>query len=181
MPKQNRYRGAGWSRRGWDVVNFNGEFVLELIKNEQLIAPYVSSQQVALEDDFKDGKGYWSGLHAQPIVLGYNTKLIKKEDVPTSYEALLNSRWKGKKISIDNEGLGLLKGLESAWGKLQAVDYLKKLAAQGPVPCVVTRIGFSSWRRVNIRCSSRMPIPLRVPSTLERRSIGFRWIPCRSS
>ncbi|MGH7872781.1 MAG: ABC transporter substrate-binding protein [Candidatus Binatia bacterium] len=120
-------------RHSWDLVNFNGEFVLELVK-QKLIAPYVSPQQVSLEDDFKDGKGYWSGLHAQPIVLGYNTKLVKKEDVPTTYEALLNSRWKGKKISIDNEGFGLLKGLESAWGKQQAVDYLKKLAALEPVP-----------------------------------------------
>jgi iron(III) transport system substrate-binding protein len=120
-------------RHTWDIVNFNGEFVLELIK-QKLIAPYVSPQQVMLEDDFKDSKGYWSGLHAQPIVLGYNTRMVKKEDVPTSYEALLNSGWKGKKISIDNEGFGLLKGLESAWGKQRAVDYLKKLASQEPVP-----------------------------------------------
>lgn len=120
-------------RHTWDIVNFNGEFVLELIK-QKLIAPYVSPQQVMLEDDFKDSKGYWSGLHAQPIVLGYNTRMVKKEDVPTSYEALLNPRWKGKKVSIDNEGFGLLKGLESAWGKQRAVDYLKKLASQEPVP-----------------------------------------------
>jgi iron(III) transport system substrate-binding protein len=120
-------------RRSWDLVNFNGEFVLELIK-QKLIAPYVSPQQVMLEDDFKDSKGYWSGLHAQPIVLGYNTRMVKKEDVPTSYEALLNPRWKGKKISIDNEGFGLLKGLESAWGRQRAVDYLKRLASQEPVP-----------------------------------------------
>jgi iron(III) transport system substrate-binding protein len=120
-------------RHSWDIANFNGEFVLELVK-QKLIAPYVSPQQAMLEDDFKDKNGYWTGLHAQPIVLGYNTRLVKKEEVPTSYEALLDSRWKGKKISIDNEGFGLLKGLESAWQRQRALDYLKKLASQDPVP-----------------------------------------------
>jgi iron(III) transport system substrate-binding protein len=120
-------------RHSWDIANFNGEFVLELVK-QKLIAPYVSAHQGMLEDDFKDAKGFWSGLHAQPIVLGYNTRLVKKEEAPASYEALLNPKWKGRKISIDNEGFGLLKGLEGAWGKQRAVDYLKKLAAQEPVP-----------------------------------------------
>src|SRR5688572_19720237 len=120
-------------RHSWDIANFNGEFVLELMK-QKLITPYVSPQQAMLEDDFKDRNGYWTGLHAQPIDLGYNTRLVNKEDVPTSYEALLNSRWRGKKISIDNEGFGLLKGLETAWGRQRAVKYLKKLASQEPVP-----------------------------------------------
>jgi iron(III) transport system substrate-binding protein len=120
-------------RHSWDIANFNGEFVLELVK-QKLIAPYVSPQQAMLEDDFKDRNGYWTGLHAQPIVLGYNTRLVKREDVPTSYEALLDSKWRGKKISIDNEGFGLLKGLESAWQRQRALDYLTKLASQEPVP-----------------------------------------------
>ena len=32
-------------RHSWDLVNFNGEFVLELVK-QKLIAPYVSPQQI---------------------------------------------------------------------------------------------------------------------------------------
>jgi iron(III) transport system substrate-binding protein len=39
-------------RHSWDIANFNGEFVLELLK-QKLIAPYVSPQQAMLEDDFK--------------------------------------------------------------------------------------------------------------------------------
>jgi iron(III) transport system substrate-binding protein len=120
-------------RHSWDVVNFNGEFVLELVK-QKLIAPYASVEHAMMDDDMKDGNGYWSGLHAQPIVLGYHTRQVKKEDVPATYEALLHPRWKGRKISIDNEGFGLLKGLEKAWGRERAIAYLKKLAAQEPVP-----------------------------------------------
>ena len=71
----------------------------------------------------------------EPIFLGYDAQVVgEKEACRKVMRALLNSRWKGKKISIDNEGFGLLKGLESAWGEQQAVDYLKKLAALEPVP-----------------------------------------------
>jgi iron(III) transport system substrate-binding protein len=137
-------------RHSWDLANFNGEFVLELVK-QKLIASYVSPQQAMLDDDFKDKDGIWSGLHAQPIVLGYNTKLVKSEEVPTSYEALLDPKWKGRRISIDNEGFGLLKGLENAWGRQRAIEYLKKLATQAPVPCAATRTGFSSSPPESIR------------------------------
>jgi iron(III) transport system substrate-binding protein len=61
------------------------------------------------------------GLLRQPYVLGYNTNRVKKEDVSRTYEQLLDPRWKGKKISIDDEGYGPLSGLIKAWGKEKAV------------------------------------------------------------
>jgi iron(III) transport system substrate-binding protein len=160
-------------RHSWDIVNFNGEFVVELVK-QKLIAPYVSPQQAMLDDDFKDGNGYWSGLHAQPIVLGYNTKLVNKEDVPTSYEGLLNPRWKGRKISIDNEGFGLLKGLESAWGTKRAVEYLKKLALQEPVPMR------GNTHRVQLVAAGEYPLLIAFAHSIEsakHAGAPIDWVP----
>lgn len=147
-------------RHSWDLANFNGEFVLELVK-QKLIASYVSPQQAMLDDDFKDKDGIWSGLHAQPIVLGYNTKLVKSEEVPTSYEALLDPKWKGRRISIDNEGFGLLKGLENAWGRQRAIEYLKKLAAQAPVPMR------GNTHRVQLVAAGEYPILIAYAHSIE--------------
>lgn len=160
-------------RHTWDVANFNGEFVLELMK-QKLIAPYVSPQQAMLENDFKDENGYWSGLHAQPIVLGYNTNLVKKEDVPTSYDALLNSKWKKKRISIDNEGFGLLKGLENAWGPQRALDYLKKLASQDPVPMR------GNTHRVQLVAAGEYPLLIAYAHSIEsakHAGAPIDWVP----
>ena len=66
--------------------------------------------------------------------MGYNTELIKKEEVLQNYNALLESKKKGWKISIDNEGESLLIGLMKAWGREKAVEYLTKLAAQNVIP-----------------------------------------------
>jgi len=49
------------------------------------------------------------------------------------YEQLLEPKWKGRKISIDDSAYGLLAGLTRAWGKEKAVEYFKKLAGQDPV------------------------------------------------
>jgi iron(III) transport system substrate-binding protein len=82
----------------------------------------------------KDKEGYWTALYALPTGLGYNTKLVKKEDVPRTYEALLQTKKKGLRISIDNEGESLLSGLIQAWGKDKATHYMKQLATQDVVP-----------------------------------------------
>ncbi len=59
-----------------------------------------------------------------PFVLGYNTNLVKKDQVPKTHEQLLDAKWKGKKISIDDSAYGLLAGLMRAWGEEKAVAYL---------------------------------------------------------
>jgi iron(III) transport system substrate-binding protein len=90
-------------RHSWDVVTYTAEFVLEL-KQKKLIAAYDSPERKNYSEDLKDDQGYWTAIYALPIGLGYNTELIKKEEVPQNYNALLESKKKGWKISIDNEG-----------------------------------------------------------------------------
>ena len=58
-----------------------------------------------------DKEGYWKAFYVNPYALGYNAELVKMADVPKTYQQLLDPRWKGNKISIDNEAFGLLSGL----------------------------------------------------------------------
>jgi len=117
----------------WDVVSTRGDSVLTL-KEAELIAPYRSPEAKFVSKDMVDDDGYWTAYYVNPYVLGYNTNLVKKDEVPRTYEALLDPKWKGRKISIDDSAYGFLAGLIRAWGKEKAVAYFKKLAAQDPVP-----------------------------------------------
>jgi len=117
----------------WDVTNFSFETILGLIER-RLVAKYKSPERNMLYEDMMDSEGYWTAIYPQPTILGYNTNHVKKNEVPRTYNELLMPKWKGKKISIDNDGIGLLLGLSIAWGKEKALGYLRQLAANEPIP-----------------------------------------------
>ncbi len=71
------------------------------------------------------------GASVEHSILGtaYNTKLVSPKDVPKSYEDLLNPKWKGRKIAVEDQ-LKLFIYLTPIWGKEKTVNYLKKLEEQ---------------------------------------------------
>ncbi|HEX6175631.1 MAG TPA: extracellular solute-binding protein [Candidatus Binatia bacterium] len=147
-------------RHSWDVVTYTAEFVLEL-KQKKLIAAYDSPERKNYSEDLKDDQGYWTAIYALPIGLGYNTELIKKEEVPQSYNGLLESKKKGWKISIDNEGESLLIGLTKAWGREKAVQYLTKLAAQDVIP------GRGNTQRAQAVAAGEFPLLIAYTHSIE--------------
>jgi ABC-type Fe3+ transport system substrate-binding protein len=48
-------------------------------------------------------QGFWTAYYVNTYVLDFNTQAVRKESVPKSYEASLDPKWKGGKISIDTE------------------------------------------------------------------------------
>ena len=95
---------------GWDVAVGRGEMVLPLI-DKKLLATYASPERTMIYPDLADKRGYWTAWYVNGYVLGWNTKQVKKDDVPKTYEALLNPKWKGGQISVDTEAFGMLQGL----------------------------------------------------------------------
>jgi ABC-type Fe3+ transport system substrate-binding protein len=116
----------------WDVLLGGGGSFQSLL-DANVIVSYHSSQREAVSDALNDSAGYWSGYYINPYVLGYNTTSVKEDEVPKSYDELLEPRWKGNRIAIDSTAHGLLRGLAAAWGEDKAVAYLKRLADQQPV------------------------------------------------
>ncbi|MFQ5849667.1 MAG: extracellular solute-binding protein [Candidatus Binatia bacterium] len=65
-----------------------------------------------------------------PRSLAYNTKKVPKDQVPETYEDVLNPKWKGK-ISVDTD-LKEYIILAQAWGMEKTRDYLKRLGDLKP-------------------------------------------------
>ncbi len=157
----------------WDVAVGRGEMVLPLME-KKLIAAYRSPETKMIDDDLVDNESYWTAYYVNGYVLGYNTKLVKKEDVPRTYEALLNPRWKGGQISVDTEAYGMLQGLIGTWGKEKAVSYFKRLAALDPVP------KRGNTERVQLAVAGEYPLILAYNQTIERmtqRGAPIDWVP----
>lgn len=148
-------------RFSWDVVSqTSAEFVSEL-KEKQFIAPYASPERKSYSDDVKDAEGYWTGFYALPFGLGYNTELVKVEEVPKTYEELVDPRWKGRKISIDTQGHEMMIGLIRAWGEKKAVKYFRSLAAQDPVP------DRGNTKRILLTAAGQTPLVVAYTHTIE--------------
>ena len=157
----------------WDVVVGRGEMVLPL-KEKNLLAAYRSPETKMIDKDLTDAKGFWTAYYVNACVLGWNTKLVKKDQVPKTYEALLDPKWKGGQISVDTEAYGMLQGLIGVWGKEKAVAYFKKLAAQEPVP------KRGNTERVQLAVAGEYPLIIAYNQTMERmtqRGAPIDWLP----
>ena len=127
----------------WDVL-IGGSGLLQPLLEENLVASYHSPQRGGISNALIDSEGFWSGFYVNPYLLGYSTTLVKEEEIPRSYDELLDPRWKGNRIAIDSTAHGLLRGLAAAWGEDKAVAYLKRLAGQQPVMAVASIMAVDS-------------------------------------
>jgi ABC-type Fe3+ transport system substrate-binding protein len=157
----------------FDVVHGTGEIVLPLMELG-LIAPYNSPERKMIPEDLKGSKGYWTSVYVNSIVLGYNKNLVKPDDVPRSYADLLQPRWKGRKISLDDSYTTFLQGLISSWGKEKALSYLTQLSAQEPV------IMRGSTVRVQMAAAGEFPLVIAYANIIQylaEKGAPLDWIP----
>jgi iron(III) transport system substrate-binding protein len=157
----------------FDVAHGTGEIVLPLMEMG-LLAPYLSPERKMIPEDLKDKQGFWTSVYVNSVVLGYNTNLVKGQPLPRTYNDLLQPRWKGRKISLDDTYATFLQGLISAWGKEKALDYLKKLAEQDPV---VMR---GSTVRVQLAAAGEFPLVIAYANIIQylaEKGAPVDWVP----
>ena len=160
-------------RHDWDIVVGRGEMVLPLIERK-LITAYHSPEAKMVEDQLVDKDGYWTAYYVNSYVLGWNTKLVKKPDVPKTYEELLNPKWKGGQISVDTEAYGMLEGLKRVWGREKAIGYFRRLAALDPV------LKRGNTERVQLAVAGEYPLIVAYNQTIQRmtsRGAPIDWLP----
>ena len=78
-----------------DVIHI-GSPEMEALAREQVLAPITSPAQNDLQPGSVPAHRQWAATLLSVWVQAYNTKLIKKEELPKTYRDLLNPKWKGK-------------------------------------------------------------------------------------
>ena len=112
----------------FDVTNGSAEQASAL-KKIGAIDPYASPQRDFFAVPNKDQEGYFTSLYAIPIVLGYNTQLVKRAEAPKSYADLLHPKWKGN-MFLDDEAYEWFAVLLKHFGREKGLQYMKNLAKQ---------------------------------------------------
>ncbi len=71
--------------------------------------------------------------YVQPMGILINTRMVKDQDVPTSWSDLTNPKWKGRILSDDMRPLGSGNTMFAILQKNLGEDFNEKLAGQKPV------------------------------------------------
>lgn len=111
-----------------DVINGNSE-VSYALKEIGALDPYRSPQKEFFPASYRDKEGYFAPTYIIPVITAYNTKLVKPDDVPKTYEDLLQPKWKGK-MFLDTEEFPMAFVLLNHFGREKGLQYLKALAKQ---------------------------------------------------
>jgi iron(III) transport system substrate-binding protein len=118
-----------------DVVEGSGTAV-PLI-NAGAVLPFASPHIADYQEIYRDPRHLWAATRFSYYGLGYNTKLVTKAEVPKTYEALLDPKWKGKMAWRVGDSTGaelFITAVRIAMGDAKAEPYLAALAKQNLIP-----------------------------------------------
>ncbi len=118
--RANRHTMDVAETNGPEMESLHREKVLQLVKSPHLadlIAPALLPH------------GEWVGTRMNVFVQAYNTKAVRKQDLPKTWQDLLDPKWKGK-LGIEQEDADWLAGMLSAMGEAKGTKLFKDIVAK---------------------------------------------------
>ena len=115
---QRAIQEARGNRNTMDIAETNGP-ELESMHREKILTAVKSPHLTDLIAPAIRPHGEWVGTRLNVFVQAYNTKLVKKEEVPKTWEDLANPKWKGK-LGIEQEDADWLAGQFAELGEAKA-------------------------------------------------------------
>jgi iron(III) transport system substrate-binding protein len=146
---------ANGNRHAVDLVETNGP-ELEMLHREGLAqavkSPYLSDIIPAA----KQPHGEWVGTRLNVFALAYNTKAVKKDELPKTYDDLMQARWKGR-LGIEADDTEWLAGVLSQIGEQKGIQVFRDIVQKNGIS---VRRGHTLL--TNLVVSGEVPLALTV-------------------
>jgi iron(III) transport system substrate-binding protein len=113
-----------------DVLETNGP-EMEIFYREKLLEPFYSPAFKDLPPAAFPKHRHWVADRFNFFVIGYNTNLVKPEDVPNSYSDLLKPRWAGK-VGLEAGDVDWFGAMVKGMGEREGLAFFRKLAEFRP-------------------------------------------------
>jgi iron(III) transport system substrate-binding protein len=117
-------------RHAVDVVETNGP-EMEMLAREKLLAEFHSPYHADLPQDAIPAHRTWFPDRLNFFVVGYNTKLVGRAELPATYEGFLDPKWRGR-IGIEATDGEWMATLIKVWGQQKGMDFFRRLSAMKP-------------------------------------------------
>ena len=157
---------------------FNGDvimissFEVRVLMQKKLLQKYVSPHSQFYPEGFTDKDGFWTSVYSIPRVIAYNTKLVRLDAAPKTFEDLLQPRWKGG-IGLSDSAVLWYTGFLKFHGEEKGRDYMRKLATQRPAfrdsETVITQLLAAGEFPLGLTYSHQA-------ATMKRRGAPVEWV-----
>ena len=122
---QRAVQEARANRAAMDIAETNGP-ELESMSREKIVVAVKSPHLKDLIEQAVRPHGEWVGTRLNVFVQAYNTKAVKKEELPRRWEDLADPKWKGK-LGIEQEDADWLAGQYAELGADKAAKVFKQI------------------------------------------------------
>jgi len=144
-----------------DVVETNG-LELEALQREKMLQAFRSPYVSDLIADAIQPHGQWIATRMHIYCIGYNSDLVKKEDLPKTFKDFLNPIWKGK-IGIEATNYPWFAAVMEELGEREGIRLFQDIVKTNGISI---RKGHNLL--VNLVASGEVPIAL----TINKQAVG---------
>ncbi len=114
----------------WDVVSSTGYYAYNL-KKRGMLASYDSPERKFIRAGHKDSQAMWTSIYTNYTVIGYNSRLVGKDNIPKSHADLLKPIWKGQ-IGLVSTAYEWFAVMLQGMGNEKGMAFMRELAKQQP-------------------------------------------------
>src|SRR6266850_842806 len=163
-------RALAESRAGKSAVDvYEGSgHGMEILHREALLEKFWSPAFGDIPPGAFPRHGYYAPDNLLFFVMGFNTRLVKLEDVPKSYEDLLQPRWSGN-FGIEASDIIWFAAVAKAMGEEKGLAYFGKLAPHPHAALLFVDFVLSPEGQRFIMAASRVPVNRKVESSFNQR------------
>jgi ABC-type Fe3+ transport system substrate-binding protein len=151
---------AEYQAKRYEVDIVDGTVTAPLVKKAGYLQRFYSPPLADYPNELKDPQGYWGVSNVYYFAVGYNTRMVKPNEVPKSYDDLLHPRWRGQMMWSTSRGSGapmMIGNLFQSMGQEAAKAYLQKLKAQN-----VAKTTASNRQLLDLVIAGEYPLALHI-------------------
>jgi iron(III) transport system substrate-binding protein len=158
-----------------DVIETNGP-EMEMLAREKLLAEFYTPHSADLPQNAIPAHRQWLPDRMNFFVVAYNTRKVRRAELPDSYEGFADARWKGR-IGIEATDTEWMATLIKTWGAEKGMAYFRRLAELKP------DVRKGHVLLAELIAAGEVPVGLTVynanAESLKRKGAPIEWLPVR--
>lgn len=151
---------AEYQAKRYDADLVDGTVSPVMVKRAGLLQRFYSPSLADYPAELKDAQGFWGATNLYFLTVGYNTRNVKANELPKSYDDLLHPRWKGQMMWSTSRGSGapmFIGNILNTMGPEAGKAYLQKLKGQN-----IAKTTASNRQVLDLVIAGEYPIALHI-------------------